>query len=100
MITTTRSGLCAALAFGASLLCAQGALAADEKPKASTTNNATAKSASSPQATTQSKKTAGEQAGSAAPGSTDTGKGGNTTGYKKPSPPKFPQDAAKKATTQ
>lgn len=100
MTMTTRGGLWAALAFGASLLCAQGALAADEKPKASATNNATAKSASSPQAATQSKKAAGEKAGSAAPGSADTGKGGNTTGYKKPSPPKVPQDAAKKAAPQ
>jgi cytoskeletal protein RodZ len=97
---TIRNSLCASLLLGTGLLWAQAAFAADEKPKAAATGTAATKSASSVPATQPSKKAAGEKAGTAAPSSTDTGTGGNTTGYKKPSPPKVPQDAAKKAAPQ
>lgn len=95
MNKTIRGGLQAALTLCAALVCVPASHAADEKPKVSGTGKATAKSASAPQAgTQQSKSVAKEKAGTAAPGSTDTGKGGNIAGAKKPSPPKVPQDAA------
>lgn len=99
MKKTTDRGLRVALALGAAALLLYGpaANAADDKPQASSTKKTAAKSASAPQGgTQQAKGTAGEKVGSAAPGSTDTGKGGNIAGIKKPSPPKVPQDAAAK----
>jgi hypothetical protein len=103
MVKTIRNSLCIAASLTATLLCAPTAHGADDKPKAATSTVAAKKSASSPQAAaTQGKSVVGEKSGSAAPGSMDTGKGGNTTGFKKPSPPKVPQDAAatKKAAVQ
>ena len=102
MNTTTRGGLCTALVLGASLLCLPAANAANDKPKAAATDSAPAQSASAPKPTAKkTQKAQGEKVGTASPGSADTGKGGNVAGYKKPSPPKQPQDAtAKKAAVQ
>lgn len=94
----TDGGLCAALALGAAAFLCAPAAHADDKPKVSGTTKSAAKSASAPQGGTQqqAKGTAGEKIGSASPGSTDMGTGGNIAGIKKPSPPKVPQDAAAK----
>ncbi len=100
MNKTTRGGLYAALALCAGFLCIPAAHAADDKPKAAMADNAPAKSASAPKKTAKSKKAVGEKAGTAAPSSADTDKGGNVAGYKKPSPPKTPQDAAAKKAVQ
>ena len=102
MTKTTRGGLYAALALCAGILCIPAANAADEKAKVAAPDTAPAKSASTPKPTAKSKKVQGEKAGAAAPSSTDTDKGGNISGMKKPSPPKVPQDAAatKKAAAQ
>jgi hypothetical protein len=96
MRQATRGGLYVALALCASVLCTPAANAADDKPKAATSDKAPAKSASAPNATAKSKKAEGEKTGTAAPSSTDTDQGGNISGMKKPSPPKIPQDAAAK----
>lgn len=97
MSKTTLGGLHAAQALCAGLLCVAAAHAADDKPKVVGTDKATTRSASSPQTgAKQSKNLAGEKSGAAAPSSTDTDKGGNIAGIKKPSPPKVPQDAAAK----
>lgn len=99
----TDGGLCAALALSAAAFLCAPAAHADDKPKVSGTTQSAAKSASAPQGgTQQAKGTAGEKVGSASPGSTDMGTGGNIAGIKKPSPPKVPQDAAakKKAVQQ
>lgn len=100
MIKTTQGGLFAALALCASLLCIPAAHAADDQPKAAASGKAPAKSASAPKTNAKSKKAEGEKAGTAAPSSTDTDKGGNISGMKKPSPPKVPQDAAAKKAVQ
>lgn len=100
MNRTTRGGLYAVLALCASILCIPAANAADDKPKAATSDKAPAKSASAPKTTAKSKKIEGEKTGTAAPSSTDTDKGGNIAGAKKPSPPKVPQDAAAKKAVQ
>lgn len=102
MNKTTRGPLYTALAFCAGFLLSAAASAADDnKQKAAASDGAPAKSASAPKTTAKSKKAQGEKAGTAAPSSADTDKGGNVAGYKKPSPPKVPQDAAaKKAAVQ
>lgn len=94
MTKTTQGGLYAALALCASILCIPAANAADDKPTTAASDKAAAKSASAPKTTVKSRKAEGEKAGTAAPSSTDTGKGGNISGMKKPSPPKVPQEAA------